>query len=317
VLARRCAAIGELQQHLLRAGWQKGVAQWAVLGQGAEWAAVAGFDGAMMDSEQLSFSRSTPVPKKSLESCQQNPDRRSSPLTLEDMPIPAEGAPLLNTSVPLYYGHASVFVRKTHGGTILLDDPALVAWSVDAIRVVRTQLYRAGTGLIPLPCAENWKGNAGELITEGAEAVPSMLPVWASREKLPTSTTLKIEHATIVETEQEDIIGAREGVRETEGQPEEGRIVVTDLNAMASEVSELLDSMEVIMTIQRNRRLEKLKGLPFIRRTWYMAAVGGPVVSYLIYRLLKGGIGMRLASRASQNIRSLFNEHLYGPVCAM
>lgn len=28
VLARRCAAIGELQQHLLRAGWHRGVAQW-------------------------------------------------------------------------------------------------------------------------------------------------------------------------------------------------------------------------------------------------------------------------------------------------
>ena len=34
VLARRCATIGELQEHLLRAGWRKGVAQWGVLGQG-------------------------------------------------------------------------------------------------------------------------------------------------------------------------------------------------------------------------------------------------------------------------------------------
>lgn len=28
VLARRCATIGDLQQHLLRAGWQRGVGQW-------------------------------------------------------------------------------------------------------------------------------------------------------------------------------------------------------------------------------------------------------------------------------------------------
>jgi hypothetical protein len=28
VLARRCGAVGELQQHLLRAGWHRGVAQW-------------------------------------------------------------------------------------------------------------------------------------------------------------------------------------------------------------------------------------------------------------------------------------------------
>lgn len=45
VLVRRCAAIGELQQHLLRAGWRRGVAQWGFLGTGTQWAAVAGFDG--------------------------------------------------------------------------------------------------------------------------------------------------------------------------------------------------------------------------------------------------------------------------------
>lgn len=38
VLARRCATLGELQQHLLRAGWQRGVAQWGMLGRGGEWA---------------------------------------------------------------------------------------------------------------------------------------------------------------------------------------------------------------------------------------------------------------------------------------
>jgi hypothetical protein len=31
VLARRCASIEKPQQHLLRAGWQRGVAQWGVL----------------------------------------------------------------------------------------------------------------------------------------------------------------------------------------------------------------------------------------------------------------------------------------------
>lgn len=36
VLARRCATIGELQEHLLRAGWRRGVAQWGVLGQGGQ-----------------------------------------------------------------------------------------------------------------------------------------------------------------------------------------------------------------------------------------------------------------------------------------
>jgi hypothetical protein len=31
VLARRCAAIGELQEQILTAGWTKGVAQWGVV----------------------------------------------------------------------------------------------------------------------------------------------------------------------------------------------------------------------------------------------------------------------------------------------
>jgi len=35
VLARRCAVIGELQQHLWRASWQGGVANWGVLGGGS------------------------------------------------------------------------------------------------------------------------------------------------------------------------------------------------------------------------------------------------------------------------------------------
>ena len=42
VLARRCAVIGELQQHLWRASWQKGVAGWGMLGGGVggEWTSV-------------------------------------------------------------------------------------------------------------------------------------------------------------------------------------------------------------------------------------------------------------------------------------
>jgi hypothetical protein len=52
VLARRCAAIGELQLQLLSAGWTKRVGQWGVLGQGAQWAAVAGFDGSMLEEEE-------------------------------------------------------------------------------------------------------------------------------------------------------------------------------------------------------------------------------------------------------------------------
>ena len=42
LLARRCAVIGEIQQHIMRAHWQKGVAGWGMLGCGigGEWTSV-------------------------------------------------------------------------------------------------------------------------------------------------------------------------------------------------------------------------------------------------------------------------------------
>ena len=57
VLARRLSAIGELQHHLLRAGWQRGVAHWGFLGEGGNWAAVDGTDGRMMDDDSSQHSQ--------------------------------------------------------------------------------------------------------------------------------------------------------------------------------------------------------------------------------------------------------------------
>jgi len=56
VLARRCASIGEIQQHLWRATWTKGVANWGMLGTltGGEWVSVVGGDGEMDD---MGFSK--------------------------------------------------------------------------------------------------------------------------------------------------------------------------------------------------------------------------------------------------------------------
>ena len=56
VLARRCASIGEIQEHLMRATWTKGVANWGMLGtlHGGEWVSVVGGDGGMDD---MGFSK--------------------------------------------------------------------------------------------------------------------------------------------------------------------------------------------------------------------------------------------------------------------
>lgn len=58
VLARRCAVIGELQQHLWRASWQGGVANWGVLGGGVggEWTSVRPFSSLFVTFPFLSGS---------------------------------------------------------------------------------------------------------------------------------------------------------------------------------------------------------------------------------------------------------------------
>lgn len=328
VLARRCAAIGELQQHLLRAGWQKGVAQWGVLGQGGQWANVAGADGAIQEEP----------PQKVMEDPRSS--RRFSTLAMDELALP--DAPFPTDRLPqdpnaqLYYGHSNVNVRKTIGGSIVVDDHKLAAWSVDAIWVVRDQLYRASIGLVQLPYAENWRNEQGELIADGAESMSTQLPIWATRQKKPTVESsrsgdmeidtiledgaereVKFEKSQLIEEIRlEDVIAQTEEKALSE-KKEEGKVFITDLNVMANEVSELLNSMEVVIEMQRDRRLEKLKGLPLIRRNWYMAAIGAPLTTYLVYRLLKGGHAGNLVRFAIDKVHSFFNEHVYQPLSAM
>ena len=149
VLARRCVTIGELQMHLLRAGWQRGVASWGVLGDGGEWAPVAGNDG-RMPSETTVFEKQDkpPLPPRSPFRRPAQQRRVSSEMLDIDMPPPKTqelpgNAPTSNVSnLPqrakhrqLYYTNLSV--RNLPGGHIENDDPALAAWSVDCMSIIR------------------------------------------------------------------------------------------------------------------------------------------------------------------------------------
>lgn len=126
VLARRCAAIGELQQHLLRAGWQKGVAQWGVLGQGGQWANVAGADGAIPNAQE----QSTTSRQEKLQQARSSSSSRrfSTAHGMEAMHLPESSYTEDQHHLPqdpnaqLYYGHHSnVNVNKTIGGSMVLD----------------------------------------------------------------------------------------------------------------------------------------------------------------------------------------------------
>ena len=162
VLARRCTSVGELQEHLLRAGWQRGVEKWGVLGQGGEWAAVAGGDGGMEESTRslhepagvpLSRENSTGESQGSGRSMRDYYSFNSTVDNEKSMRILGPQTRRRST----YYGQAEVMVKHTRGGRIERDDPALAAWTVDALRVVRDHLYKAGNTSLRLPCYENWR----------------------------------------------------------------------------------------------------------------------------------------------------------------
>jgi hypothetical protein len=191
VLARRCTAIGELQQHLLRAGWQRGVAQWGVLGHGGQWATVQGTavmteeTAAAVKSQRQLFTRLEEQRHVLLNNNNNNNIVDTEPSNLSEsleslpaaqQPPPVEriglrqehrGAPRSNNNTKAkrsdrkkwkrekgYY--ASVFVRNEDDGKILMDDASLAEWSVDAMALIRTLLVRASNGKAKLPYEHHW-----------------------------------------------------------------------------------------------------------------------------------------------------------------
>lgn len=325
VLARRCAAIGDLQQHLLRAGWQRGVAQWGVLGEGGEWATVAGFDGSMPveagDDVDL-----PPSPMRRVHSGFIDNIESSAPPELPRQ------APTSNVSnLPQHSHHNTLYytnvsVKMDHNGRIFIDNPALAEWSVDAMLIVRRQLYRAANGLVVLPFADNWSGDEEipstlDPAVEKAGTLPNLtgpdgttttsnLPVWAS---------IKTSHATPIsqplhEEEEEDDVEDENVTKETSSD-DNRHVIISDLPLMVSEISELLDVMEPVMGLQRARRLDKLKAPSWLRRNWYFMAASSPVVSYLVYKMLHSGFGP--LRRAANMFRDFFREHVIGPISAM
>jgi hypothetical protein len=307
VLARRCIAIGDLQQHLLRAGWQRGVAQWGVLGEGGEWAAVSGFDGTMATGD----TRHAPLKRVSSE--------------LSDMPLPLEQSKLDNlphhpasnvSKLPqisrhnsLYY--ANVFVKNMHDGRIFTDDPALAEWSVDAMGIIRRQLYRAANGMAILPYSENWaEGDdaiegSGSFLFESSSHMAFPYEKDKPNRKFPLWASLSPRMSPVDESSQ------------TEQQRIEQRMTISDLPLMVAEVSDLLSVMEDVIYIQRARRLEKLKPPRWLRRNWYMSAVAAPVVAYLGFKMRANADGWDVVKNVAQKIISFFREHVTEPLSAM
>ena len=93
--------------------------------------------------------------------------------------------------------------------------------------------------------------------------------------------------------------------------------VINDIKLMADEVSGIINSMETYMSIQRRRRLQKLKPPSRLSRNWYIAAIALPITGYVAYKLADGNLGGRLAAEVYEKICSFFTEHVSEPLVSM
>ena len=382
VLARRCAAIGILQQHLLRAGWQRGVAQWGILGQGSEWTNVTGVSD--MESSNKNFNddveRGTDIDAN--DTVDDDLDWIGSKMVGNDSSdsrsnnhhyIGNSSNRLKHHLKQRYYGNTHLCVSYSRGGKIVTNESALAAWSIDAISVVRNQLYRAGDGTMALPYFENWplefyhfhstgafkhdsdvdeKSNES-IQLEGSDLTSNMtykklrlslegngvqegvnlnLPIWATKDaniidSKKSNFDLSSPSVDRFETNKKSRVSERicasvspnkrEKIGKTDNSNEDGGIVIDDLNMMASEISQLLTSMENIMNKQRFRRLEKLKPPSRLMRSWYVTAVALPCLTYFGYRLAKDNAGFLLAIEVYRKVSSFCAEHVSEPLQSM
>ena len=329
-----------IKKHLWRAGWQRGIAQWGILGQGNEWAAVAGGYGGRSDDRSH-------VPENDNKHLSQRSKLSFFASTIRG----TEGRKAIKeeTRKTDYYGHSLVLVRNSRGGQILIDDPALAAWAVDAIRVVRDQLYSAGSGTTPLPYYENWPREKKHFsmedsahisnidwreITKGGSIGDSILSIDAtdlfedkSNAILPSWATEDFK--SVIDDEVGIFIDTREAIDSnttsipdhTSSQNEKvirtGDIKICNLALMVSEVNEILDTMELRMEAQRQRRLNKLKPPSRLVRNWYILAVGIPSAAYIAYQLLNNNATGTLARGIIQKMTEFCNEHISGPLISM
>lgn len=96
-----------------------------------------------------------------------------------------------------------------------------------------------------------------------------------------------------------------------------GDIKICNLTLMVSEVNELLDTMELRMEAQRQRRLNKLRPPPRLARNWYIVAIGIPTATYMAYQLFNHNATGTLAKGIILKITEFCNEHISGPLISI
>jgi hypothetical protein len=329
-LARRCSAIGELQQHLLRAGWHRGVAQWGCLGEGEHWATVAGFVSGNVETaldegnarsgnldvpsesrdSQLSFKDETEEPRQELPSTLDSSFRSPGILkrTISNL---GDHSGLRNELKDGIYGYGNVFVTNASDGRIFTDDSSLAEWSIDAILLVRTHLNRAAKGRTILPLASNWSETNKYLGKTVENSASNLFPEQDTLAKDDGPFPNWADHH-IMASEDSSRINDDVNVHNTNS-----NVIISDIPLLMAEVTELLKSMKEIMDFQRQRRMQKLRPPSWIRRNWYLSAMGAPAIGYFLVKMFRDGYGKALAKYVIEKVGTFFKEHVSNPLASM
>lgn len=194
------------------------------------------------------------------------------------------------------------------------------------MELIRNLLVRASNGQVRLPYEQNWIIHDGTTAKDAPARVPSFGQLSDSGDKGPEQPMFTVSHrhlpawARWAPKRNPNDEGMDQSAYFESGDEAplgEEEVVISNLPLMAAEVSQLLNSIEEIMPIQRHRRLRKLRVPSMFRRRWYLTAVGAPIVSYVSYNLIKKGMGSKVLRLAISKIVQFFHERVYQPTLAM
>jgi hypothetical protein len=209
------------------------------------------------------------------------------------------------------FSHSSLIgtnVSNSPGGSIVVDQNALVTWSVDAVRVVRDQLYRARRGPEELPFVEHWpremihfRGDGGD--DGGTATSTNDLPIWASFRNDANRLSDALDAA------EKEMSGTTNIFNN-----DHTSVAISDLGKLTDEVSALLQSIDLHLKEQKDRRLNRLRPPSRLRRNWYLVAIGVPVGAYAVYKLTREHGGFFLLKTFTNKLGDIYRDHVSEPL---
>ena len=191
-------------------------------------------------------------------------------------------------------------VSTTITRSIVTDQESLVTWSIDAIRIIRDQLYRASSSaesVTKLPFAEHWPNEREYFCMTGEGGLDSTaevcnLPSWASYADGQSPSISGAVHTN-------------------------ASVDISDVGQLTNEVCALLQAIETHLEQQRARRLCRLLPPSRARRNWYLVALGIPVSFYMTYKLLQKHGGLYLMKTCMTQISDIYRNHVAEPLNAI